>query len=323
MRIKLVAGVVAGFVLVAAACGDDGESADTTSVAASPVTTAGEPTPATSAPSTGEPCVPLDGGPQAIVSLSPTATEMVFAIGAGDLVVAVDSLSTYPPETAEVVTDLSAFEPNVEAIAGYEPDLVLSDGTNPDLLTQLDTLGIARWEGPAAMSFSDIYDQLRQLGEATGCTDGAERVVAEMEAEILEILAATRATDTSFLVYHELDPTYFSVTSDTFIGYVYNQLGLRNVADLAEGDGGPYPQLNAEFIVSSDPEMIFLADTKCCGETAESVAARPGWSEISAVVNDAVVELDDDIASRWGPRVVDLMAVVADEVAALAERTAG
>ena len=91
-------------------------------------------------------------------------------------------------------------------------------------------------------------------------------------------------------------------------------LGLRNIADEAEGTGGAYPQLNAEFIISTNPDLIFLADAKCCGQSAETVAARPGWDAITAVANGGVVEIDDDIASRWGPRIVDYMQPVADAV---------
>jgi iron complex transport system substrate-binding protein len=100
------------------------------------------------------------------------------------------------------------------------------------------------------------------------------------------------------------------VTSNTFIGSLYELFGLRNIADATEGDTD-YPQLSAEFIVSQDPDLIFLADTKCCGASAETVAARPGWDVLSAVKAGHVVELDDDIASRWGPRLVDYVAAIA------------
>ena len=135
-----------------------------------------------------------------------------------------------------------------------------------------------------------------------------------MQADIDEIIAGMPPLEEPLSVYHELDNTFFSVTSDTFIGQVYNRLGLRNIADEAEGTGGAYPQLNAEFIISTNPDLIFLADTKCCGESAETVAARPGWGSIAAVANGGVVEMDDDIASRWGPRLVDYMQAVADAV---------
>ncbi len=256
--------------------------------------------------------------PERIVSMSPTHTEILFAIGAGDQVVAVDSLSNFPEEAAAVATDLSAYEPNVEAVAGYEPDLVVTDGTNPDFLAQLDSLALAHWEGPAPVGIGDVYAQIEQLGAVTGHVGEAAELVGQMEADIDEIIAGLPPLETPLSYYHELDDTYFSVTSDTFIGQVYNLVGLRNIADEAEGDGGPYPQLNAEFIISANPDLIFLADAQCCGQTADVVSARPGWDAITAVVNGDIVELDEDIASRWGPRIVDLVRTVADAVHAVA-----
>jgi iron complex transport system substrate-binding protein len=114
--------------------------------------------------------------------------------------------------------------------------------------------------------------------------------------------------------YHELDPTLYSADSTTFIGEIYSLLGLQNIADSVEGDSDGFPQLSAEFVVSADPDLIFLADTKCCGETAATVAARDGWAGLTAVQNGNVIEMDDDIASRWGPRIVEYLAAVAAAV---------
>jgi iron complex transport system substrate-binding protein len=331
---KMLAGVVAGLTLLAA-CGGDDDTAEpsptsgATSATSSAATTGTEPAPTTAAPattgavpSTAAPATtaPVADVPERIVSLSPTHTEILFAIGAGDQVVAVDNLSNYPPEAEAVVTELSAYEPNVEAVAGYEPDLVVTDGTNPDLVSQLDSLGLAHWEGVAPLGFSDVYTQIEQLGATVGRVGEAAELVGRMQTDIDAIVAGMPALDEPLSIYHELDNTYFSVTSDTFIGQVYNRLGLRNIADEAETTAGPYPQLNAEFIISANPDLIFLADTKCCGETAETVAARPGWDEISAVANGGVVEMDDDVASRWGPRLVDYMQAVADAVRRVAVR---
>jgi iron complex transport system substrate-binding protein len=250
-----------------------------------------------------------------IVSLSPTHTEILFAIGAGDLLVAVDDQSNYPAEVAELPNDLSGFEPNVEAIAAYEPDLVVIGGDFTGLGDQLDAVGIDWWDGPAATTLDDTYAQIEELGDVTGTSDAAAALVAEMQAGIDEIVAATPVPPEPLTLYHELDPTLFSADSTTFIGELYSLLGLRNVADGAEGDSGGFPQLNAEFLVSANPDLIFLADTKCCAETAETVAARPGWDAIAAVANGNVFEMDDDIASRWGPRVVDYLSAVSDAVA--------
>jgi iron complex transport system substrate-binding protein len=309
MRFTKFVGVLAGLSLFAASCGNDDTATDTIPVVED----------APDADEAGAGAAETGDVPTRIISLSPTHTEMLFAIGAGDQVVAVDDFSNYPPEAAEKMTDLSGWAPNVEAIASYEPDLVVTDGTNPDLLDQLDSLGIARWEGPAAASFSDIYDQIEQLGAATGNIGDAAELVSSMQAEIDEITADLPELGEPLTYYHELDNTYFSITSDTFIGYVYGQLGLRSIADLAEGSGGQYPQLNAEFILSEDPDLIFLACTTYCGESAETVAARDGWGQLSALQNGLVIELDDDTSSRWGPRIVDFYREVADAVAMAVE----
>jgi iron complex transport system substrate-binding protein len=301
--------LVAGFSLVAAACGsdDDATPADTGSAA---TTTATEAAPATDAPPATD---PVDA-PERIVSLSPTHTEMLFAIGAGDRLVAVEEFSDFPAEALELPNELSGFEPNVEAIAAFEPDLVVIGGDFTGLGDQLDAIGISWWDGPAAATLDDTYAQIEQLGAVTGQVAEAAELVAQMQTDIDAIIAGTVVPDEPLTFYHELDPTYFSADSTTFIGELYSLLGLRNIADGAEGNTGGFPQLNAEFIVSADPDLIFLADTKCCGESAETVAARDGWGTITAVVDGNVIEMDDDIASRWGPRVVDYLAAVSAAV---------
>lgn len=311
-----------------AACGDDTEETTATEPAAADTTAAPaateEPAAATSAPAATDPAAtdaPAGDVAEAIVSLSPTATEILFAIGAGDQVIAVDDQSNFPAEAAAKASELSGYEPNVEAIAAYEPDLVVHDGTT-DLASSLDTLGIPNWVGAAALSFDDIYVQIEQLGAATGHVAEAAELVASMQADIADAVASVPALETPLAFYHELDPTFYSVTSNTFIGQVYGLFGLRNVADTAEGTSD-YPQLSAEFLISQSPDLIFLADTKCCGETVETVAARPGWDAITAVANGGVIALDDDVASRWGPRVVELVQTIADSVTAVATVPAG
>ncbi len=281
---------------VVAACSDDSNTTETTAAAvtttAAPATTEAPPTDSVSA----EPA-------KAIISLSPTATETLFAIGAADQVIAVDDQSNYPAEATAKPHDLSGFEPNVEAIAALKPDLVvLQDAT---IQPQLEGLGINVYVGPAATTFDDVYAQISQLGAATGHEADANKLIAQMKSAIeVDVLAAQKLIGTT--VYHELDPTFYSVTSNTFIGKVYEIFGLTNIADGVE-PGNDYPQLNAEYIVQQNPSLIFLADTKCCAQNAAEVAARPGWDAIAAVRNGLVFELDDDVASRWGPRVVDLV----------------
>jgi iron complex transport system substrate-binding protein len=249
--------------------------------------------------------------PQRIVSLSPTATEMLFAIGAGGQVVAVDSNSNYPAEAPK--TDLSAYQPNIEAIAGYKPDLVVYSDDPGELKAGLDKLSIPVLQQPAATNLDDTYAQLDQLGRATGHAEEAGQVASAMRAEIEKIAAAGRP-ERPLTYYHELDKNLYTATSKTFIGQLYDQLGMKNIADAADKDATGYPQLSAEYVIKADPDLIFLADTKCCGQSAKTVAARDGWDELTAVRSGGVVELDDDVASRWGPRVVDFLKTVAAKV---------
>jgi iron complex transport system substrate-binding protein len=242
-----------------------------------------------------------------IVSMSPTATEMLFAIGAGGQVVAVDSNSNYPRQAPR--TSLSAYQPNIEAIAGYKPDLVVYSDDPGELAAGLGKLGIPALKQPAATRLDDTYAQIDQLGRATGHAAEAARLVATMRAEIAKIVAAGRP-ERHLTYYHELDKNLYTATSKTFIGQLYSLLGMENIADAADKQKSGYPQLSAEYVVKANPDLIFLADTKCCGQSARTVAARDGWDRITAVKSDGVVELDDDVASRWGPRVVDFLKTI-------------
>lgn len=268
--------------------------------------------PVTLTPAQGEPLT-LDKRPEKIVSLSASNTETIYAVGAGDQVVAVDDQSNHPEDAPR--TDLSGLTPNVEAIVGYDPDLVvISDDTDgvAAALTKLDRDVLIV---PAAKTLEELYASVELLGEATGHADEATDLAERMRTDLDKIVADTPKPSEPLTYYHELDTTYFSATSKTFIGQVYGLFGLTNIADPADTDQGGYPQLTVEHILSSDPDLVFLADVKCCGQSAETVAARPGWNTLAAVRDGNVVALDDDLASRWGPRVVDLARDIADAVA--------
>jgi iron complex transport system substrate-binding protein len=246
--------------------------------------------------------------PARIVSLSPTATETLFAIGAGDQVVAVDDQSNYPNRAPH--TSLSGFTPNVEAIAALDPDLVVIAFDPKGLSGALDRLGIPVVFQNAAATLPAAYRQIRQLGLVTGHAQEANALAARMNRRIRAIVDKVHAKLQKASVYHELDENLFSVTSDTFVGRVYAMFGLTNIADAAKGAGSDYPQLSAEYVVAANPDLIVLADTVCCGQTAQTVASRPGWSRIAAVRSGSIVRLDDSIASRWGPRLVNLVRAV-------------
>jgi iron complex transport system substrate-binding protein len=249
--------------------------------------------------------------PHRIVSLSPTATESLFAVGAGPQVIAVDDQSDYPKEAPR--TKLSGFTPNVEAIAGYKPDLVVLSYDTGGVVASLSKLDIRVLVQPAATDLGQAYAQITSLGSVTGHLAKAKSVVAGMKARIAKIVAAAPKA-TALSVYHELEPDLYSATSKTFIGKIYRLFGLKNIADAADATGTGYPKLSNEYIVGSNPSLIVLADVRCCGQTPQTVAARPGWSGIAAVRNHAIVRIDDSIASRWGPRVVNFVRAVAAAV---------
>jgi iron complex transport system substrate-binding protein len=297
---KLLA-VCAGLVLFAASCNStsNGSTGANTTTGSFPVTV-----------SAANGTVRIKARPDAIISLSPTATEMLYAIGAGSQVKAVDKYSDYPKKAPR--TTLDDFQPNVEAIVAYKPDLVVVPGDSSGLTGRLKTFGIPVLSLPPAATLADAYGDYAQLGEATGHVQAAKTEAAHVKSQLAQIVKDAPKSSVGQTYYYELEQTYFSVTSSTFIGKVLGLLGLRNIADRAPSaaSSGGYPQLSAEFIVQSNPDWVFLADTICCGQTSHTVAARSGWSTMKAVQKGKVVGLDDDIASRWGPRIVDLLQTV-------------
>lgn len=257
--------------------------------------------------------VTLEARPERIISLSPATTEILYAIGAGDQVVAVDEFSTYPE--AAPTTALSGHDPNVEALVDYEPDLVLLAYDPGDLVASLEALDIPVMVNDAPVDIESGYDLVAGLGQATGQVDSAAGLVAGMRAAMDDALAAA-PQDSGLRVYHELDDTFFSASSASFIGSVYARMGATNIADVADTEGTGYPQLTEEAIVGADPELIIITDQMTY--TAEDVAARPGWAEVSAVRDGNIITVDADLASRWGPRLPQLVAPVAEAMSSAA-----
>lgn len=350
--------LVAALLVIGAACGgDNGDAASTTAATTSPTTqatttsattavaptvtdpttttttvaptTTTEATTTTVAPTTTTTEAPvaefpvtvagvvIPAEPAAIISLSPSATEMLFAVGAGSQVVAVDSFSNYPEEAP--VTDLSGFRPNLEAIAAYGPDLVVMSGNPDEIVSGLEALGIPVLVHEAALDLEDAYQQMRQVGAATGHAAEADALVASLQEEIAQLLDRYAASDLGLTFYHEISDTFFSATSGTFIGAVYAMFGLENIADAADPDGVGYPQLSAEYILESDPDIIFYGCAIWCGTTAESITERPGWSELQAVSNGHLFEIDDDLSSRWGPRLIEFARLIGETLQTLTE----
>ncbi|MEE2631215.1 MAG: ABC transporter substrate-binding protein, partial [Actinomycetota bacterium] len=185
-----------------------------------------------------------------------------------------------------------------------------------DVVAGLEAAGVESLLQGASMTIADTYSQILALGEITAHAAEATALVEAMRAEITDLAASVTGREKPLTYYHELDDTLYTVTSSTFIGEVYALAGLVNAADPADADGSSwgYPQLSAEYLLDADPDIIFLADTQCCSQTAATVAERPGWGTLTAVSTGRIVELDDDVASRWGPRIVDFLRAIVDSV---------
>ena len=299
---RLVVAAFLSMALIAAACGSDTDTATTESVPTAPITVDVYGTPFT-----------IDARPERIVSLSPSATEGLFAIGAGPQVIAVDDASDFPAEAP--TTTLSGVTPNVEAIVAFDPDLVVVSFDPSDLIASLEAAGIPVLLLDAAVDLDDVMRQLEILGAVTGNLDTAYEVVMDLEARISVAVAATPELAEPLTYFHLLDETLFTVTSSTFAGSVYGLFGLVNVADAADPDGstGGYPQLSAEFLVDADPDLVFLAN----GDVA-SFRELPVLGGLRAVEEDGIIELLPDVSSRFGPRIADFVEQVAEVVTRLA-----
>jgi iron complex transport system substrate-binding protein len=312
-RTRLAVMVVATLAAACAACSSSAASStpsSSTPAGAGASAAAGFPVTVTTAGGK----VHLASQPHAIVSLSPTATEMLYSIGAGGQVKAVDSDSDYPATAP--ITKLSAYQPNAEAIAAYKPDLVIISDDINGIAAKLTALSIPVLQLPAASNVSGVYGEFTQLGAATGHAAQASAEDQKLKSEVSQIVAAEPKHAAPLTYYYELgtDP-YYSVTDSTFIGSLLSLLGMKSIADTATGaaaaDG--YPSLSAEFILKANPDFIILSDSGSTGggQDAATVSTRPGWSVLTAVKDKHIIVLNADIASRWGPRIVQLLQTVA------------
>jgi iron complex transport system substrate-binding protein len=295
-----------------AGCGSSGSSAASAPAGTTtPAASAAAAFPVTLTAANGQ--VTIKSRPARVVSLDPTSTEDLYAVGAGPQVVAVDDDSDYPPNAPK--TSLSGLTPNIEAIAKYNPSLVVASQNSGGLVSSLAKLGVPVLIEPAVATIGAAYAQIDQVGEATGHAAQATAVVTSMKQQIAAAVAKAGTAHKGATYYYELSASpYYSATSSTFIGQVVGLFGLKNIADAANkpADGG-YPELSEEYIVTARPQIIFLADNQAAdgGQTPAVVAKRPGWSGVPAVQDHEVIGLNDDIASRWGPRLPQLVAEIA------------
>jgi iron complex transport system substrate-binding protein len=246
--------------------------------------------------------------------MSPTATEMLYAIGAGSQVKAVDSYSDYPKNAPH--TKLNAEDPNVEAIVAYKPDLVVVAGDTTGLTAQLAKFGIPVLSDPAATDTEPGVPAVRRARRGHGPPGPGAAEVTKIKGQIKQIVANAPKHTKPITYYFELEQTYYSETSSTFIGQVLGLLGMKSIADAAKGaaSSGGYPQLSAEFIIKANPDYIFLADTICCGQNAQEGGQATRLGRVVRRQGRPGRRPERRHRLAVGPRIVDLLRTVAEAV---------
>lgn len=245
--------------------------------------------------------------PKRIISLSPSITEILFEIGSGNQVIAVDNLSNYPNEAP--ITDISAYDPNIEAISLLNPDLVILSYNIKNLKAALKKIGIETIYLPAPLNFEDILDQIDYLGLQTGNEDKAKKLISKMKNR-MKTLQKLRENEKATKIYHEIDQNYYSPSKFSFIGDIYQKLNYKNVADKADISNLGYPKLSPELIISENPDLIVLPGKD--NKYVEKVKLRPGWGYIEAVKKNNFLLTNNDIASRWGPRILNFASILVE-----------
>jgi iron complex transport system substrate-binding protein len=298
MKVTLLALVLlaALFTALAVACDDDDDEDDGADATDAPKATETADFPLTLTDDAGAE-VTVEEEPERIVALAPSFVEVLFAVDAGERVVAVDENSDYPAEVASL-PKLSGFDPSVEAIVAEEPDLVLIQFDPGGLTDALEASDVTVVTLASPEDMEGVYKQINTIGRLSGHADEATDVVSVMREDVADVVATIPEGIESPSVFHEVDNTLYSVGPGSFIHDIYVILLAENVAADA---GSAYPQLNNEAVIAANPDVIILADEEF-GETLETVAARPGWSTIAAVQSGRVHGVAPDLISRPGPR---------------------
>lgn len=251
--------------------------------------------------------VTLAAAAQRIVSIAPSNTEILFAIGAGKQVVGRDEMSDYPAEAKAVTSIGSTYAKlNTEAVVALKPDLVLAaDITNPEQIQALEQLGITVYELPNPKDFAGLYANLATIGKLTGHEAEAAAYADQLKARVDAVMSRMAGVSAKPKVYYELDATDptkpYTTGPGTFVDMLITLSGGQNIGAAL---GTAYAQISSEELVRQNPDVIVLGDA-AYGITVESVGQRPGWGALAAVKNGAVYPFDDSLVSRPGPRLVD------------------
>jgi iron complex transport system substrate-binding protein len=245
--------------------------------------------------------VTIKAEPRRIVSLLPSHTETVYALGSGSSVVGRDDYSDFPAQVLELPKVGGAYDPNLEAIIALKPDLVLNSEYG-ELTPKLEKAGITVWAG-GAQTYDDVFVTIGTLGKILNREASAASLNAKMRSDIREIETVTRAVK-RVSVYFEIDPTPYTVGPASYLGVLLTKAGGANIIPAKLGD---FPKISPELVVQSNPSCIV-------GASLEDALKRPGWASIAAVTNRRVFKLtpdQDNLVSRPGPRLAQGLRVLA------------
>ncbi len=252
--------------------------------------------------------ISLDAPAQRVVSMAPSNTEILFAIGTGDQVVGRDTLSDFPEEAKSVADIGSTFDAlNTELIVSLKSDLVLAAEINtPEQVKQLEDLGLTVYYLKNPLTLEEMYANLEIIAQLTGHQEETAALIESLKARVAVVDEKIAPISSRPSVFYELDGTDpakpYTAGKGTFITQLIERAGGSNIA----GELGGYPQMSLEQVVVADPAFILLGDARY-GVSPESIAQRPGWENLSAVKNGKVLPFNDDLVSRPGPRLVDAL----------------
>jgi iron complex transport system substrate-binding protein len=251
--------------------------------------------------------ISLNGPAQRIVSIAPSNTEILFAIGAGEQVVGRDELSDYPAQVLGIGSvGGSMGQYSTEAILALQPDLVLATELNsPELVKTLEDLGLTVYYLNNPATLEEMYTNLETVATLAGRESEADVLIRSLKTRVAVVDEKIKEADSHPAVFYELDSTDpakpWTAGPGSFIDLLLARAGGENIGSHLDSE---WAQISLEQLVVLDPELILLGDAMW-GVTAQDLKSRPGWESLAAVKNDRIYPFDDNLVSRPGPRMVD------------------